>query len=285
MKLSSAIVRAFAVFVAVCGIQTVAGMLLLSNVKLPAAPHAEEWILVSNALVVAALSYVALRSDLRGWRLGIALVGIPLAITCINQIESLVFLTNVPLQWSRLFAFFIVSAALIAPVWALLFGQRPNNPTDALQAPYHPIASKQFGEKIWKFVVCDLAYALLYITAGTIVFPFIKDFYATQHLPPMTNLLALQLLLRGPLFILLCLALVRMLSLPRLSGALAAGVVFTILSAIAPLLIPNPIFPDAVRWAHFCEVTSSNFVFSVLVAWLWGQPSPAANPQVLSQAA
>jgi hypothetical protein len=37
----------------------------------------------------------------------------------------------------------------------------------------------------------------------------------------------------------------RMLGLPRLSGALAVGAVFTLLSGVAPLLMPNPFFPDS----------------------------------------
>ena len=104
------------------------------------------------------------------------------------------------------------------------------------------------------------------------IWPYIKDFYATQTLPSMSTILVLELLVRGPAFIVLCLMLVRMLGLPRLSGALAVGALFTLMSGVAPLLMPNPYFPDAVRWAHFCEVTSSNFLFAALVAWLWGQP-------------
>jgi hypothetical protein len=154
-------------------------------------------------------------------------------------------------------------------VWVVLFGKKPDVPQDH----FHPIGSKPFSETLWKFAVSDLAYSLLYLTAGLIVFPYVKDFYATQHIPAMTTILALQMLLRGPMFIALCLLLVRMLGLPRFAGALAVGAVFTILSGVAPLLMPNAFFPDAVRWAHFCEVTSSNFVFGAIVGWLWGQPS------------
>ncbi|MGA7752830.1 MAG: hypothetical protein WCB05_08365 [Candidatus Sulfotelmatobacter sp.] len=280
MKLPNVILRALVVFVAACIIQAVAGALLLSQVKIPAAPHALGWIILSTLLVVAALSVVAFRSDLRGWSLGAALAGIPLVIGCVNTIEGIFFLTNSPIPWSRLFAFMIVSAVLIIPVWALLFGKRPEDARDH----YHPIASQSIGEKLWKFVVSDFAYSFLYITAGAIVFPYVKDFYATQHLPTMPEIFAMQLLLRGPVFILLCLALVRMLGMPRLAGALAVGAVFTILSGVAPLLLPNPVFPDAVRWAHLCEVTSSNFVFGAIVAWLWGRPG-LPHPRVLRQAA
>jgi hypothetical protein len=48
--------------------------------------------------------------------------------------------------------------------------------------------------------------------------------------------------------------------------------------------MPNPVFPDSVRWVHFCEVTSSNFAFGAIVAWLWGQPKLVQSP-ALAQAA
>src|SRR5205807_5732574 len=126
MKLSNAIWRALLVFASVCTIQMVAGMLMLSGVKTPASPHIMEWMLLSNSLVVAALSVVAYRSDLRGWRLGTALAAVPLVIAGLNVIEGVVFLTNSPIQWSRIFGFSLVSAALVIPVWALLFGRRPD---------------------------------------------------------------------------------------------------------------------------------------------------------------
>ena len=184
------------------------------------------------------------------------------------------------MPWSRLFAFMVLSAALMLPVWALVFGKRHDVPQDH----FHPLGSKSSLEKLWKFAVSDLAYSFLYLTAGFIVFPYVRDFYATQHIPAMTEILTMQLLVRGPVFVLLCLALVRMLGLPRFAGALAVGLVFTIISGVAPLITPNPVFPDAVRWAHFCEVTSSNFVFGAIVGWLWGQPS-VTHPRALRQTA
>ncbi len=280
MKLPNAMLRALLVFAAVCVIQMVAGMLLLSDVKPAASPHVMQWMLLSNSLVVATLASLAFRSDLRGWRLGAALAGVPLAIGCVNAIEGAFFLTNSLMPWSRLFAFLILSAALVLPVWMLLFGRQ----TDTAIGHYSPIKSKTLSEKIWKFAVSDLAYACLYLTAGLIVFPYVKDFYATQHIPAMTAILAMQLLVRGPIFVALCLGLVRMLGMPRFSGAIAVGVIFTILSGVAPLLAPNPFFPDAVRWAHFCEVTSSNFVFGAIVGWLWGEPRTAQS-QTLAHAA
>ncbi len=274
MKFSNAILRVVAVFVAVIGIQVVAGM--LAALVFPAssfppdfARRMMQWLFVTNALTVAVLSVLALRSEWRGWRLGAAVAAIPLAIVIINGIEGTIFLKNLHIAWPRIFFMAAIAAVLSAPVWMLLFGNRPDQPHEH----FHPIASKSRGERAWKFVLSDFSYLFLYFAAGSIIFPFVKDFYAGLQLPSPGTIIALQLLVRGPLFVLLCLALVRMLGLPRLTGALAVGAIFTLLSGVAPLLIPNPYFPDSVRWMHFMEVTSSNFVFGAIVAWLWGRPT------------
>ncbi len=274
MKFSNAILRAVSAFLAVSAIQILSGALVA--IVLPpktAMPnfvqHFLQWMFLSNVVTVGALSVVALRTEWRGWTLGAAVAVVPLTITLNNGVEGVFFLPNSPIEWPRLFLQSAIAAALSVPVWMLLFGRRPPIP----QEHFHPIAAKSRAERAWKFVVCDVSYLILYLIAGSIVWPHVKDFYATQTVPPMSTFLPLELLIRGPVFVVLCLLLVRMLGLPRLSGALAVGALFTLLSGVAPLLMPNPYFPDAVRWAHFCEVTSSNFVFATIVAWLWGQPA------------
>ena len=41
-----------------------------------------------------------------------------------------------------------------------------------------------------------------------------------------------------------------------------------LLGGVAPLLMPNPYLPDAVRWAHFVETSVSNLVFGALAGWI-----------------
>ena len=36
---------------------------------------------------------------------------------------------------------------------------------------------------LWRFVLCSAAYVFLYYLAGMIIFPYVRDFYATQHIP------------------------------------------------------------------------------------------------------
>jgi hypothetical protein len=286
MKPSRAILRVLFVFVAVSVIQAFAGMLAtkLIPVRFPIdenmARQMFQWMFLTNAVTVTALSVLALRSEWRGWRLGAAVAAVPLVIEMVNEVEGILFLPNSPIPWGTVFVQIVIATALAVPVWMLLFGRR----AATLEPHYHPIVEKSRSERVWKFLVSDVSYTVFYFIAGTMIFPYIRDFYASQKLPSMPAILALELLVRGPVFVVLCLMLVRMLGLPRLQGALAAGVLFTVLSGVAPLLMPNPYFPDSVRWAHLCEVSSSNFVFGMLVAWLWGQPK-RVQPVALQQAA
>jgi hypothetical protein len=227
MKLSNAILRALLVLIAVCIIQMIVGMLVPMTPI--AVPHILQWMFLTNAVVVATLAAVAVRTEWRGWRLGTALAAIPLTIESVNLLEGAFFLTNSHLEWGKIFLHTLISAALTVPVWMLLFGRRDRAPEH-----YHPIQAKSRGERAWKLAVSDLTYLVLYFGAGMIIFPYVKDFYATQQLPSMGTIVGLQLLIRGPVFVLLCLALARMLGLPRLSGALAVGAVFTLLSGVAP---------------------------------------------------
>ncbi len=151
----------------------------------------------------------------------------------------------------------------MAPLWMLIF-YRPNDGTSCKGA----LPPRSLGGWLWRFLACDLSYLVLYLVAGMIVFPFVRDFYKTQHMPSLGQLVVLQLLVRGPLFVSLCVLLLRMVCLPRMAGALAVGVVFALLSGAVSLIVPNPFMPDAVRWAHFCEVTTSNCLFGAIAAWV-----------------
>jgi len=277
VKFSNVLMRVLAVLLVVFFVQLIAGMLanLLIPTKVVFAAdfmrHILYWMFLTNAVTIATLSVVAVRTEWRGWKLGAIIAAIPATIGVLNGIEGVIFLKNSHIEWPRIFLATLMGAAFSVPVWMLFFGKRADRPAEH----FHPIASKSRGERAWKFVVCDVSYLALYLIAGTIIYPYIKGFYATQTLPSMPTLFSLQLLVRGPAFVALCLLLVRMLGMPRISGALAVGALFALLSGVAPLLMPNPYFPDSVRWMHFFEVTGSNFVFGAIVGWLWGQPEIA----------
>ena len=271
MKIAGTILKILIAGIAIVVFQTIADAIVPINVHMP--PGTLPWVLVTDFLTAAALVLAATRTDWRGWRLGVAISAIPVTFSLTSMIESSIFLTNLPIDWPKIVAQSVITFELAVPLWMLLFTKRgPGSPE-----PYRPIDSRPPQEALWKFFASDLSYLLLYYIAGTIVLPFVKDFYATQTLPPPGRLIAMQLVVRGPILVGLCLLLLRLMRLPRWHGAFALGAIFAVLNGAVGLLIPNPYFPDAVRWAHLCEITSSNFVFGLIVGWLWGQPPLAAR--------
>lgn len=259
--------RAVLALMALYATQLLAGLTVPVEVAAPA----PAWTgLVTQALVALALTLAAWRAPWRGWRLGLALSGMAYAVEAVNLVEGAAFLTNVGLQPWRLLALFALAYALAIPAWMLLFRRRP-----AVEAA--PAATHRPRGAPWRLAACALLYVVLYFGAGTIAYPFVRDFYAGQRLPPFPQLVALQLLFRGPVYVGVVLLLVRMVRLPRRAGLAAAAGVFVLLTAIAPLAAPSPFFPDAVRLVHLGEVAVSNLVFAILAGWIWMAPTPRAN--------
>ena len=267
----ASVVRLALAWIAMLVAQIAVGTIIhLNN---PPPPHAFLWLMVSNAFTVLPVGAAALRSDWRGWRLLSALFFITGAAATVNLIEGAVYLPNVGLDWRGLIILELLSLAVAALLWLIIFRAAPLVESSAGS----PLPHRSLAQKMALFALCSACYVFLYFLAGTIIFPFVSDFYATQHIPTFGRIVSLQFFLRGPVFILVCLTLLRMFRLPHLPGALGVGLAFTSVSAVANLIMPNGIFPDPVRWAHFCEVTSSNFVFGFVVGWLWGHARRVSN--------
>jgi hypothetical protein len=267
------LIRYFLAWIALLAAQMVAGMLI--PIRIPERPHLMEWFALSEAVIVACLVAAAVRSDWRDWTLARALFFIAAAIPTVNMIEGAVFLPNVQFDWRRLIALTLVTYLLAAVLWFAIFRSAP-----ILKAQVEAeLPHRTWAQKAWRFVACSAIYVFLYYLAGMIIFPYVRDFYATQRIPAPMQIVSLQFFLRGPVFILVCLTLLRMFRLSHFAGALAVGVTFTLLSGVAPLIVPSTVFPDAVRWVHFGEVTSSNLVFGFVVGWIWGHAKPVSQLQ------
>jgi hypothetical protein len=234
------------------------------------------WPAVSDLIAVAAIACAAAHADWRGYRLGCALVAVPLLVAIVNIVEGAYYLPDAHLDAPRLAAQAVMAFALAAPVWSRLF-----TPLAAGTANFHPIASRGIWGAIWRFVVSDIAYLVIYMAGGFTILPLVRDYYATRVLPSPGVIFGLQLVVRGPIFVVACLLLVRMLGMPRWKGAAAVGAAFAVVSGVAPLVVPTPYMPDAIRWVHFFEVSVTNFLFGALVAATWGpakRPLPPATP-------
>jgi hypothetical protein len=266
MKASALAVRIMLTWISFFAIQVVLGILIPTPAPLP--HNVTPWLLLSNLLVATALCFLATRSDWQGLRLALTVSGISVVVTLTNYLEGIIFLRSSGIiDWRKEIVRTCLLNALAIPVWLLMF-RKPATP----RSNYRPFTAKPMAERAWRFALADLAYPVLYYVAGMIIFPYVRDFYTTQTIPPVGIVLAVQLLVRGPIYVGVCLLMTRMLGLSRFAGAMAVGLVFSALNGIAPLIVPSGVLPDAVRWAHFYEVAVSNFVFGAFVAWLWGKP-------------
>jgi hypothetical protein len=48
---------------------------------------------------------------------------------------------------------------------------------------FHPWAARTLLAKVWRLVVSDTAYFVIYIAGGMAILPMVKEFYATRELP------------------------------------------------------------------------------------------------------
>jgi hypothetical protein len=242
-------------------------------------PHLGLWML-STFIAALTLTVVALRSSWRGWRLAGAVALVPLAIQLANLTEGVFFLKNTAMAIGPLMLRTVIAYVLAIPALVpVLSGSRS-------AADIGEQRASSAGGVLWRFAVCDVSYLFLYYLAGIIIyssFPHVRAFYEGQGgTPPVEQVVAMQVLVRGPIFVGLCVLLTAMVRLPRAAGALAVGLAFTVLSGVVPLLVPNPFMPDAVRWVHFGEVVSSNLVFGMIVGWLWGRARAVEPAQEVS---
>ena len=107
--------------------------------------------------------------------------------------------------------------------------------------------------------------------------PEFHKFY--QDLQPAAWLPLLELG-RGLIWGLLTVLIVRMLELDRNKAALLVGLTYAVLMGTL-LISPNPVLSDdRLRWSHFVEVTTENFLFGWLSVWIlthWKHPQPAGD--------
>jgi hypothetical protein len=224
------------------------------------------WVLVSNVLHAGVLAWFARRSVWAGWRLAAALFAVSYGIGHASSlIEAYVFdIFGRPGLLRDIFLHTLLPALLFPPVMVLLSGRWSR----AARVPA-PVPARSTTGWLWRFAVCSVAYVLLYFAAGTLVFPFVQDFYAQLRLPSTITIILLQLCVRGPLFAAVGLIIVCVVPGTRVQHALMVAVAMSVLGGVIPLIVPNPLLPDHIRWAHLAEVVPSNFVFGSLVGWLF----------------
>lgn len=219
------------------------------------------WSVVSNALIAAVLVGLAARSRAHGWTRAAGLFAVAFGIGPLaGLIEAYFFHVLDGPTTARLLAMAAITTAAACAIVA------------RLTPP--PVGAADTGPLAWRPSPASLAlvsvlYVVTYFTAGTLIYPLVEAFYAARALPSTAAVAAVQLFLRGPLLGLILAWVTSSTRGTRVVRACWAGATLSLLGGVAPLLMPNPFFTDAVRWAHFVETSASNLIFGAVAAWIF----------------
>lgn len=246
-------------------------------------------------LQVSVLMYLILRSRWSGLRLAATNFAVFYGVaTFMPQIESAVFLTRLPPSMvPRLFLFGALVAAPFSVLAVLVLGKARPQATDAQRDLVHATDSERLSPPVltateWasRLSVSAIAYLILYFTFGYFIAwrnPAVREYYRgidpgsffAQMKAVFDNtpwLFPLQVL-RAMCWVALALPVIRMMKGEWQEKTLAVGLLFAVVMN-AQLLLPNPYMPEPVRMAHLAETASSNFIFGILIGWLFARPRP-----------
>ena len=201
-------------------------------------------------------------------------------MTFMPQIESAVFLNRLPPgPLSRWFLMGVLVAAPFSVLAVLILGKRKAATVDAEPSSRLVMPPSEWA---WKLAAIALAYVILYFTFGYFIAwknPAVPEYYGgtdpgsffAQMGTVLRNtpwLMPFQIL-RAMFWVALAWPVIRMLKGQWPETAIALGALFAVMTA--PLLLPNPYMPEAVRMAHLLETGSSNFIFGAFIGWLLTQ--------------
>lgn len=232
-------------------------------------------------LQTIALAYPVVRSRWHGWLLTLAIFVLFFgSVTFMSQIESLVYLGDkMPTgMQSGIFLMGLFTAAVFSPILVLtLRGWKPQATAPAEPNPRLRMAWRAWA---WKLATGALVMLALYYVFGYFVAwknPVVRNYYAGNDpgtfLAQMRGvvegtpwMVALQFV-RGLLWVLLALPVIRMMRGRWWEAGLAVSLLFTMPALY--LLLPNPLMPQEVRMTHLIETAPYQFLFGWFAVWLF----------------
>jgi hypothetical protein len=216
-------------------------------------------LIVVNAAIAAALTLLAQRAPMAGWRLAalifVALYGLQSVMMIIDGLwfnDTLRMSMAAYVAWGSCDA---IVAAVAGVVTALLFRRAP--------AAAAAVPSGIF----WRLVALTVVYVFLYFSAGAWAWQHevLRNYYANMHVS-LGPLMALQFV-RGFLWALISLFVVARIKGTLMSRALVMAILFGVLT-VAQMLYPNPVMPWAIRQIHMVEVGVSEALYGAIAAFV-----------------
>jgi hypothetical protein len=251
---------------------------------------AGEAVLLMAALHTGVMSWLILRSPLSGARLAVTMTAVFFGVqTLLPQVESWIFqafprfAAHLPAGMvPRIVLAGLIHACLWIPLAVKILG-RWRRGTGRETEPLAPLG--------WRLPLAAAAYVIVYFVFGYYVAwrsPAVVAYYGGSDPGSFwlqigsvlreTPWLPLAQAVRGLLWTAIGLIVLRSLRGSLLEKALAVGVLFSVVMD-AGLLLPNPYMPYAVRMVHLVETGTSNFLFGLLVAWVFAPARADVRPR------
>jgi hypothetical protein len=236
-----------------------------------------------TAAALAGVVWAARESQVRGAGLVARLTLLYFGIGYFNTLdEGMLFIGLSGREVAGGLIFGFLRALIVATVLVALIRQADR--TTLGPAAEHALpAPRSLVQWLWRLAAGDVAYVFLYFVAGMLVFPFVKAFYATRALPAGSTVILMQLF-RALVYMGVALPALRLMRDRRHAGV-ALGLALAVLGGIAPLLPENSLMPDYVRLPHTIEIGVSNFIYGVILAWLFVPAHPVPVPAAAEHAA
>jgi len=241
-------------------------------------------LLVVCGIDVLILVWFIQRSHLFGFRLILVTALIYYSVkTFMSQIEAWYFMSNItPEMLPKLFLMTIPVALLFPLIAVLILGKFKKN--KMLETDQNNLLSLSYSEWIWKIaLLAVIIYPLLYFVFGYFIAwqnPELRAFYdgtdPGSFFPHMANVfennpeLYFFQIFRGLLWVGLAVVIIRSMKDNAFKIGLFVAVLFSLLMNDS-LFIPNPLMPSDIRWTHFIETTTSNFIWgwSIVGLLVW----------------
>jgi hypothetical protein len=257
--------------------------------QMEATAGSQEWaLIVAGFCLVAAVcvSYPIRRASWHGVPLTLGMTSAVFGlITFMAQIETFYFRHAFPSlspeEIANIMLRGLLTAILFVPCAVALNGRLRGMPEEPPGAGLVDIPWNQWA---WRIPILAVVYVILYFGFGYYVawqFPQVRQFYTgSTAIAPLGEHLARTLsdvplflpfqFLRGVLWIVFAVPLLLMLSGQRRATITSTALLFGLCGL--QIVIPNPLFPDVVRYAHFIETTSSTALYGALIGGILSVP-------------
>jgi hypothetical protein len=230
---------------------------------------------LSTGLTVGIVYAMAIASRTRGWPLFRLLFQLYAGVNVLNiQIENLAFAVVPPAEIARTTATGLLAASGVA---AALAWASTRDASDKWSNGHGTLTRNLW----WKLPALGILYIVLFLTAGSLILPYIREFYSRNNVivMPSFGVLLLTEFTRGLVHAVSLWPFLRTMSGRRVQAALLAGLALPILGGISSLLLPiDDILPPEIRRVHIAEIFGANFVFGVITACLLVRRMEAAAP-------